>query len=197
MAEPPHPAHELSRQLHQKSGPTRCPDGFRPAIRPPPPVEHPQIQRGAQQRPLRLHIFPTAHGPSPKSVVRFDLAKTRFDDPTALLPLRPNRRVAEPLAHRLHDRGVRPDFHLPAFGVARAVRPHRTVPHVTAIPFNAHPSFGGVPFVIEWPPFWTGDRQRGRVVVEMLRGVGKVLDGLAFGGWVFPLLRVSGSCPDK
>ena len=87
------------------------------------------------------------HCPAPEAVVLFDLSKAPFDDFPPLLPLAPRSGFLQAGAHPLHLNGVRPHFHLPAFGVARAVLAHGAVAAVAAVAVHAHAVLVGVAFV--------------------------------------------------
>ncbi len=75
---------------------------------------------------------------------------------------------------------VRPDFYLPAFGIAGALGSHRTVSMMATIALNGLSGFGGLAFVIQWPALRTGDGVGRRVIMKMLRRVGIVVGRLAF-----------------
>ena len=109
--------------------------------------EDPQVQRRAQHAPLGAHVFQPPHCPAPEAVVLFDLSKAPFDDFPPLLPLAPRSGFLQAGAHPLHLNGVRPHFHLPAFGVARAVLAHGAVAAVAAVAVHAHAVLVGVAFV--------------------------------------------------
>src|SRR3984957_14699750 len=144
-------------------------------------VEHPQVQRGAQQRPLGAHSFQPPYRPTPEAVVLLELGKARFDDLTSALPLCLRGRFLQPRAHGLHRPVVRPDFDLPPFGVARTVVAHRTVALMTTKTFHALAVFRGVALVIQSPALRTGDGVGSPVIMKVLRGVGIVARGFALG----------------
>ncbi len=149
--------------------------------RPPAPVEHSQIKRQAQQRPLRSDFLHAPHRPAAKPVVVFDLAKDPFDNLAALRkPARP-RRLSQPFPHRLHHHRVRSHFYLPPLGVTRAVSPHRTVPTAATIAFDPQALLGGVPFPRQALSSRTSDRLLERVVAEVLPGAGIIRGRFAFG----------------
>ena len=77
------------------------------------------------------------------------LGKTGFDDPAALFPLRPGLRLLQFLSHGLHYIVMRPDFNLPPFGVAGALRPDRAIAMMTAKTLDELSAFGGAAFVIQ------------------------------------------------
>ena len=178
------PASQRREHRPHRQGPPRRSRRAWPAApaRSPAPVEDPQVQRRAQQRPLRADRFQAPHRPPPEAVVLFELSKARFnDDLTPGIGGGPCR-LLQALAQRLDHRGVRPDFNLPAFGVARAGRSHRAVPAVAAEAFDPHAGLGGVAFMIQPPALRAGDGVRRRSVGEVLGGVGILLRGFAFGG---------------
>ena len=124
--------------------------------RSPVPVEYSQVQGRTHHRPLGFDAFESAYRPSPEAVVLFDLPKARFEDPGALFAREcvvggwSRRRIA-------WTAPVCAGLRVPAFGIARALRPHGTVPAVTTKAFNPQPVFGGVAFMVEGPAFRTGD----------------------------------------
>ena len=85
----------------------------------------------------------------------FDLGKTRLDDLAATLPLCLRGRFLQTGAHGLHLLLMRPDFNLPAFGVARTVLAYRTVVVMATKAFHALTIFCGAPFVIQLPALRT------------------------------------------
>src|SRR5208283_3777829 len=143
---------------------------FRPTPGLPVPAEYSQVQGRTHHRPLGLDAFPSPYRPPPKAVVLFNLPKARFDDPGALFPEGSPVRVLQSPPHRLNFLPVRPDFDLPSFGIARALRPRRTVPTVTTIAFHPLPVFGGLAFVVQDPALGTSNGANFRIVAEVLRG---------------------------
>ncbi len=110
----------------------------------------------------------------------FDLSKAPFNNFPPETQLGLGLRRFEPLAHGLHDRRMRLEINLPAFGIVRALIPHRAVAVVAAIAFHPHTALGAVAFVIQYPVLGTGDALVLRVVVKVLCGVRVVMRRFAF-----------------
>src|SRR5208283_4732405 len=127
------------------------------------------------------HAFQAPDRPASEPLVLFELRKARLDDFTALLPLLARQGLLQSLAHGLDHRLMWPHFNLSAFGVPRAVFPHRTLPMMAAKAFHALIVFGGLAFVIQGSSLWTDDGVGNRINAEALCGVGVVFDGFAFG----------------
>ena len=125
-------------------------------------MEHAQVQGCAEQRPLCAHGLQPPNRPSPKAVVLLELPKAPFDDLAALLIESARPRFLQGGAHGLHHWGVRPDFDLTAFGIARAERAHGTIEVVATKSFDALARFGSVPFVIDPTALGAGHAVRGR-----------------------------------
>src|ERR1017187_8709627 len=87
---------------------------------------------------------------------------------------------------------MRPYFHLPAFGIARALRAHRAIAMMTTKAFHALPPFGGVAFVIQVLALRTGDGVGGGIVMKVLRAVGIIVGGFPLGGGPGPALSFWG-----
>ena len=104
-------SNRLEPVFHWQRGNRGC-GGLRTGTPTPALVEHSQVQRGAQQRPLCAHPFQPPHRPAPESVVLFDLRKARFNDFTSALPLRLRRGRLPSGSHGLHCSVVRPHFNL-------------------------------------------------------------------------------------
>src|ERR1051326_6069134 len=93
-----------------------------------------QVYAQIDERPLGSHVIGSSHGPSPKSVVLFDLPKMPLNDPSTPGKSFLSLKGFYALTHLLHGCGVTPGFnHSTPFGVLAQVR-HRAVLHVAALP---------------------------------------------------------------
>src|ERR1035441_1420541 len=146
-------------------------------------VKDSKVQCRTEQRPLGSHGFQPPYRPASKTVVLFDLPEAPFDELAALLIDGLPQRGLQFGSHGLHHFGVRPDFNLPAFGIAGALRSHGAILAMAAVAFHALSGFVGMPFIIQSAVLGTGHRPGLRIVIKVEAGVGIVMGGFAFGGW--------------